>query len=77
MGSVISSCLEYFPNWKDFILPTPETYAVLINGFQYFPIVSFFPPSSSMVFSMANRAALNSSQWPNGSSPTTRLAKPR
>lgn len=41
MGSVISSCLEYFPNWKDFILPTPETYAVLINGFQYFPVVSF------------------------------------
>lgn len=43
MGSVISSRPEYFPNWKDFILPTPETYGILINGFQYFPIVSFLP----------------------------------
>ncbi|PYH93724.1 hypothetical protein BO71DRAFT_450516 [Aspergillus ellipticus CBS 707.79] len=39
MGSLLSSP-EHLPPLADFILPTPETYTILVNIFQYFPVVS-------------------------------------
>lgn len=46
MGTTISS-LQSLPPLKSFLLPTPETYALAVNAFQYFPIV-LLPPSWSL-----------------------------
>lgn len=39
MASVLSS-LRSLPPLTDFISPTPEVYSILLNTFQYFPVVS-------------------------------------
>lgn len=46
MGSAVSS-LQSLPPLKSFLLPTPETYALTINAFQYFPIVMSPQPLST------------------------------
>ncbi|BCR85179.1 3-oxo-5-alpha-steroid 4-dehydrogenase family protein [Aspergillus chevalieri] len=40
MGSMISSSLSSLPSFREFITLTPKTYAVLVNIFQYFPVVT-------------------------------------
>jgi hypothetical protein len=39
MGSFLSSTLNGLPPLRDFILPTPEAYVILLNIWQYFPLV--------------------------------------
>ncbi|KAI9930891.1 hypothetical protein ASPWEDRAFT_23231 [Aspergillus wentii DTO 134E9] len=61
MGSIISSCVESLPPLVDFFPPTPEAYAVLLNGFQYFPVftliqwlLSFYPAGKKSMNSCLN-----------------------
>ncbi|GCB23913.1 uncharacterized protein C9.08c [Aspergillus awamori] len=39
MGSALS-ILNHFPPWEHLIHPTPQTYTLFLNIFQYFPLVS-------------------------------------
>ncbi|KAL4809014.1 hypothetical protein BDV18DRAFT_133720 [Aspergillus unguis] len=40
MGSSLSTPLSTLPPLRDFIVPTPEAYVILLNVFQYFPLVT-------------------------------------
>ncbi|OJJ87032.1 3-oxo-5-alpha-steroid 4-dehydrogenase family protein [Aspergillus glaucus CBS 516.65] len=40
MGSMISSSMSSLPSLREFITLTPKTYAILVNIFQYFPVVT-------------------------------------
>ncbi|PWY86168.1 hypothetical protein BO70DRAFT_378811 [Aspergillus heteromorphus CBS 117.55] len=59
MGTLMSSW-ETLPPLSDFILPTPETYTILINIFQYFPTISLIQWLTS--FHPAGKTSLRTSR---------------
>ncbi|PYI06620.1 hypothetical protein BO78DRAFT_368595 [Aspergillus sclerotiicarbonarius CBS 121057] len=59
MGSAISSCIQQLPPLDNLIHPTPETYVLLLNIFQYFPAISLIQWLTS--FHPAGKTSLKSS----------------
>ncbi|PWY93679.1 hypothetical protein BO94DRAFT_583052 [Aspergillus sclerotioniger CBS 115572] len=61
MGSTLSSCIQHLPPLDDLIHPTPQTYALILTIFQYFPAISLIQWLTS--FHPAGKTSLKSSRF--------------